>query len=30
LKELGYPVTKKCLSDEDMEYGDYNVEGINA
>ena len=29
LKELGYPVTKKCLSDENMEYGDYNVEGIN-
>ena len=27
LKELEYPVTKKCLSDE---YGDYNVEGINA
>jgi hypothetical protein len=30
LKELGYPVTKKCLKDEDMEYGDYNVEGINS
>ena len=28
LKELGYPVTKKCLSDENMEYGDYNVKGI--
>jgi len=28
LKELGYPVTKKCLSDETMEYGDYNVEGV--
>jgi len=29
LKELGYPVTKKCLSDEVMEYGDYTVEGID-
>ena len=29
LKELGYPVTEKCLSDENMEYGDYNVEGID-
>lgn len=28
LKELGYLVTKKCLKDEDMEYGDYNVEGV--
>jgi len=28
LKELGYPVVKKCLSDEDMGYGDYNVEGV--
>jgi len=26
LKELGYRVTKKCLSDEVMGYGDYNVE----
>ena len=29
LKELGYPVSKKCLSDENMGYGDYNVEGID-
>jgi len=29
LKEFGYPVTKKCLSDEDMEYRDYNVEGMD-
>jgi len=30
LKELGYPISKKCLSDENMEYGDYNVEGIDG
>jgi len=30
LKELGYPVTKKCLSDENMVYGDYNVKGIDG
>lgn len=29
LKELGYRVTKKCLSDEVMGYGDYNVEGLS-
>ena len=30
LEILGYEVEVKCISDEDMEYGDYNVEGIDG
>jgi len=29
LEKLGYKIERKCISDEDMEYGDYNVEGID-